>query len=62
MPTYKVVFRNGENRTLIVDAKSIGLPKDGVYRFLADDDERRVMAVVPADQVLYIVEDEAEKD
>ncbi len=59
MPSYKVVFRNGEKRCVVIDAASISPPSEGVFRFRADDDERRVVAIVPADQVLYIIEDKA---
>ena len=57
MPTYRIVFRNGEKRELVLEAHSITPPAQGVYRLLADDDQRRTIAVIPADQVLYIVED-----
>lgn len=57
MPTYRIVFRNGEKRNLVLEAEHIQLPKSGVYRFYADDDERRLIAIVPESQVLYIVED-----
>ncbi|MYH36930.1 MAG: hypothetical protein F4160_13140 [Rhodospirillaceae bacterium] len=58
MPTYRIVFRNGEKRCLVVEAMSIKPPEKGVYRLLADDAQRRTIAVIPADQVLYIVEDQ----
>lgn len=41
----------------MLEAEHIQLPKSGVYRFYADDDERRLIAIVPESQVLYIVED-----
>ena len=62
MPTYRIVFRNGEKRELVIEAAQITNPKDGVYRLRANDSEKRLLAVIPADQVLYIVEEEAMKD
>ncbi|MDE0679868.1 MAG: hypothetical protein OXI11_06600 [Gammaproteobacteria bacterium] len=58
MPLYKIVFRNGEKRHLVIEAAQISAPQGGVYKLRADDDEKRIVAVIPADQVLYIVEEE----
>lgn len=62
MPTYRVVFRNGEKRHLVIEAAQIAEPKNGIYKLRANDDEMRVLAVIPADQVLYIVEEDAAKE
>ena len=57
MPTYKVVFANGEKKELEVSARSIETDSShGVIRFKRESSTRMYSAVIPIDRVLYIVE------
>ena len=62
MPTYKVVFTNGEKRELVIKASRIDEKKPNLLRLMRDDNGSRVVATIPIDRVLYIVEvpDESE--
>ena len=53
MPTYQVVFTNGEKRDLTVKANSISV-KDGMLRFDRAGQANNAAAVVPAERVLYV--------
>ena len=62
MPTYKVVFRNGDNKRsgeeLTIDAIRVDAsPSDGTIKFVRQA-EPNIMysAVVPIDRVLYVQE------
>ena len=53
MPTYKVVFTNGEKRELIVKAaKLVSVP--GILKLVKDDGS--LAAIVPTDKLLYVQE------
>ena len=41
----------------VVDTAEVSIPSEGVFRVRANFDECRVIAVIPEDQVLYIVEE-----
>lgn len=57
MPTYKVVFANGEKKELEVSARKIETDTaHGVIRFMKESSTKMYAAVVPIDRVLYIVE------
>lgn len=62
MPTYTVVFRNGENKKtgeeLHVDALRIEVsPTDRTIKFLREDNPNKMFAaVVPTENVLYVKE------
>lgn len=57
MPTYKVVFTNGEKKELEVCARTINPDStQGVVKFVKDSSKTAYAAVVPLDRILYIVE------
>ena len=56
MPTYQVVFTNGEKRDLTVEANSIDYAQEGMIRFLRQGESKGTpVAVVPVDRVLYVI-------
>ena len=52
MPTYQVVFTNGEKRELTVQAAAIDCKTPGMIIL---NEQGRPKAVLPAERVLYIV-------
>ncbi len=60
MPTYRVIFTNGEKRDLTVQADRIDFEKQGVLRLMKAGENRNAVAVVPLDRVLYVVQIEEE--
>ena len=56
MPTYRIVFSNGEKKTLVVEAQNIDYSKPGFVGLRADNNQR-VVALIPTDKLLYIVDD-----
>ncbi|MDE2987085.1 MAG: hypothetical protein OXT70_03395 [Chloroflexota bacterium] len=60
MPTYRVIFTNGEKRDLTVKADRIDFEKKGVLRLMTAGETRNAVAVVPLDRVLYVVQVEEE--
>ena len=57
MPTYRIVFANGEKRDLVCKASEIrpSSTYPGMLR-LVDDKEGRIVALAPLDKVLYVVD------
>lgn len=52
MPTYKILFTNGEKRELICKADEIVENDPRMIKFLRKD--REILAMVPSEKILYI--------